>query len=307
MVAGNPMADQLHKNQIWILFSKKCAQSRDLAGAPAEQNLAPLFQHIFDFPIAIPHIALGILGAHHPQNIFLGIGKDVLDMKLVIKHCAAYISAIAEHLVGKLIKNTARAAAHPHRVILAFGCKGYRIPLIRLSFVPQNWTSLFTLVAMNANVFIDLRISKIQMDLVQADRIYRTSIYASAADRAFLNRNLINHLSTSLSTSSIYAFAWSISSSRRRFTCVQSVWSGTFTVSVTIWSDRPSKAVKSRIRVLIFSVRSTTANSLSNITENAVAWKELDRTKSAPCTNPRKFSGPQSEKQRSAYGILNTE
>ena len=36
MVAGNPMADQLHKNQIRILFSKKCAQSRDLAGAPAE-------------------------------------------------------------------------------------------------------------------------------------------------------------------------------------------------------------------------------------------------------------------------------
>ena len=101
------MADQLHKKQIRILFSKKCAQSCDLAGAPAEQNLASLFKHVFDFPIAIPHIALRILGAHHPQNIFLGIGKDVLDMKLVIKHRAAYVSAIAEHLIGKLIKYTA--------------------------------------------------------------------------------------------------------------------------------------------------------------------------------------------------------
>ena len=228
-------------------------------------------------------------------------------MKLVIKHCAAYISAIAEHLIGKLIKNTARAAAHPHRVILAFGCKGYRISLTRFSFVPQNWTGLFTLAAMNANVFIDLRISKIQMNLVQADRIYRASIYASAADRTFLNRNLINHLSTSLSTSSIYAFAWSISSFRQRRTAVQSVPAGIPVSVVTMWSDSPSMVVKSRIRVLIFSVRSTTANSLSNITENAVAWKELDRTKSAPCTNPRKFSGPQSEKQRSAYGILKTE
>ena len=46
--------------------------------------------------------------------------------------------------------------------------------------------------------------------------------------------------------------------------------------------DEIIATVKSRIRVLIFSVRSTTANSRSNITEKAVAWKELDRTKAAP-------------------------
>ena len=107
MVAGNPMADQLHKKQIRILFSKKCAQSCDLAGAPTEQHLFSSVEFLFNLTVAIPNVALCILGTHHPQNIFLGIGKDVLDMKLVIKHRAAYVSAIAEHLIGKLIKYTA--------------------------------------------------------------------------------------------------------------------------------------------------------------------------------------------------------
>ena len=101
------MTNQFHKKQIRILFSKECAQACGLTGTPAEQDLAALFQCIFNVTIAIPHITLGILGAHHTQNIFLSIGKDVLDMKLVIKHRAAYISAIAEHLIGKLIKCTA--------------------------------------------------------------------------------------------------------------------------------------------------------------------------------------------------------
>ena len=111
------MADEIHAQQILIVFFEKGLQAANLAGCTGEQDRLSPVKTRLDLRKALAQPTLRIFCTAQRVELRQVPGGSMNHSKVFVIGGAIHDSALCENRLGELGKNAARGAAHTHRLI----------------------------------------------------------------------------------------------------------------------------------------------------------------------------------------------